>query len=212
MNVVAVGAHPDDIEIGVGGTVALHEEQGDSVTFLVLTNGSAVEGATAEIRQQEATEAADVLGVDDVRFLGFEDTRIPDNQRVVKEIESHIESIDPGITYIHSEQDTHQDHRKAALTSIAATRKYDKVFSFESPSTRSSYTPNHFVPFTETILNKKIKSIRTHESQAEKKYMEAEAMQGLARFRGRQSNSIYAESFEVVRNVDRLISDTADRV
>lgn len=212
MNVVAIGAHPDDIEIGVGGTVALHQEQGDSVTFLVLTNGSAVEGATAELRQQEATEAADVLGVDDVRFLGFEDTRIPDNQRVVKEIESHIESIDPGVIYIHSEQDTHQDHRKAALTSIAATRKYDKVFSFESPSTRSSYTPNHFVPFTETILNKKIKSIRTHESQAEKKYMEAEAMQGLARFRGRQSNSIYAESFEVVRNVDRLISDTEDRV
>lgn len=212
MNVVAIGAHPDDIEIGVGGTVALHQEQGDSVTFLVLTNGSAVKGATAELRQQEATEAADVLGVDDVRFLGFEDTRIPDNQRVVKEIESHIDSIDPDVIYIHSEQDTHQDHRKAALTSIAATRKYDKVFSFESPSTRSSYTPNHFVPFTETILNKKIKSIRTHESQAEKKYMEAEAMQGLARFRGRQSNSIYAESFEVVRNVDRLISDTEDRV
>lgn len=49
------------------------------------------------------------------------------------------------------------------------------------------------------MLERKIQSIRAHESQREKKYLEAEAMRGLARFRGRQANTRYAEAFQVIR-------------
>lgn len=210
MKVVAVGAHPDDIEIGAGGAIALHKMRGDQVTFLVLTSGGALE--EKETREREAREAARILGVDDVRFLGFDDTRVPYEVSTVQSIENHINEIGPDRIYIHSEEDTHQDHRKSALGAVAATRKFDEVFAYESPSTRSSFAPQHFVTFTEGILEKKIAAIRTHESQAEKKYLEADAMEGLARFRGRQANSEYAESFQVIRVVERLVDDTESRV
>ena len=207
MNVVAIGAHPDDIEIGAGGAIALHTAQGDRVTFIILSSGGAI--ADVETRKREAQEAAAVLGVDDVYLLDFPDTRIPYDAETVQEIEKIINNIEPDRIYIHSEEDTHQDHRKASLSAIAATRRFDRVFAYESPSTRSSFAPQHFIPFGEEILQKKIDAIRTHESQKKKKYLEADAMEGLARFRGRQANAKYAESFQVVRAVERLGNDVS---
>lgn len=202
MDILAIGAHPDDIEIGAGGAIALHRMRGDSVTFLLLTSGSEI--ADPERRRQEATAAADVLGVEDVRFLGFQDTRVPYGSEGVKRIESHVKEIEPDRIYIHTEEDTHQDHRKSSLGAIAATRNSNEVLAYESPSTRSSFAPQYFVPFTESVLEKKIDAIETHESQSGKQYLEADAMRGLARFRGQQASSKYAESFQVIRIVDKL--------
>lgn len=197
MNVVAIGAHPDDIEIGAGGAIALHKERGDNIRFLIVTKGG--ELSEPRTREREAKEAADILGVDDVRFLGFEDTRVPYNDDIVKLLNEHITDHDADRVYIHTEEDTHQDHRKAALSSIAATRNCNSVLAYESPSTRSSFAPQYYLPLPEELLEKKIQAIRSHESQREKKYLEAEAMKGLARFRGRQANTTYAEAFKVIR-------------
>ncbi len=206
MDVVAIGAHPDDIEIGAGGAIALHRMRGDSVTFLILTSGGQIENK--ETREREAIRAARVLGIDDVRFLGFPDTQVPYRSETIDRIEEHVHEIEPDRIYIHSEEDTHQDHRKSSLGAIAATRNSNEVFAYESPSTRSSFAPEHFIPFSEYVLNRKIEAIRTHESQATKQYLEADAMKGLARFRGRQANSEYAESFQVIRIVEQLEKTT----
>lgn len=197
MNVVAIGAHPDDVEIGVGGTIARHRAEGDEVTFVVVTKGEKL--SNPERREREAIEAASVLDVEDVVFLGYEDTRVPYDHTLVESIEECIESRDVTRAYIHSTDDTHQDHRNTALASITATRKVDEVLSFESPSTRPCFVPQYYSSFSEERLDRKIEAIRSHESQREKKYLEAEAMLGLARFRGRQANTRYAEALEVVR-------------
>lgn len=197
MNVVAVGAHPDDVEIGVGGTIAQHVERGDDVRFLIATKGGELSEPIR--REREAKEAAKVLGVDDVRFLGFEDTRVPYDDTMVKKINEHVDETDAERVYIHTDADTHQDHRRTALSSVAATRNCSSVLAFESPSTRSSFAPQYYIPLSEELLDRKIRAIRSHESQREKKYLEAEAMRGLARFRGRQANTTFAEAFHVVR-------------
>lgn len=197
MNVVAIGAHPDDIELGVGASVALHRRRGDSVRFLILTKGGELSAPSQ--REREAKEAAEILNVADVHFLGCEDTQIPYNGDLVKKINDHLSTVDADRVYIHSEEDTHQDHRNAALASVAATRNIDEVLAFESPSTRPSFAPQYYSTLNEAVLEQKIESIRAHESQSEKKYLEAEAMKGLARFRGRQANTRYAESFHVIR-------------
>ncbi len=202
MDVVAIGAHPDDIEIGSGGTIALHTERGDSVTFIILTGGGAV--IDEEIRREEAKEAAAVLGVTDVRIIGFSDTEIPYNSEAIQAVEEILAEVNPDRVYIHSQEDTHQDHRKAALGAVAATRLHDMVLAYESPSTRSSFTPQYYIPFPKQILRRKLEAIRSHRSQKKKKYLEADAMEGLARYRGRQANVKYAESFHVVRAVERL--------
>jgi len=197
MNVVAVGAHPDDIELGAGGSIAIHRSQGHSVRFLVLTKGGKLSDPPQ--RADEAQDAADILDVDDVHFLGYEDTNVPYEGEIVERIDAHLSEVDADRVYVHTEEDTHQDHRNAALATIAAARNIDEVLAFESPSTRSSFAPQYYNPLSEGILERKIQSIRAHESQREKKYLEAEAMKGLARFRGRQANTRYAEAFNVIR-------------
>jgi len=197
MNTVAIGAHPDDIEIGAGGSVALHRARGDTVRFLILTRGSEL-SAPAK-REAEARNAAEVLDVDDVRVMGYEDTNVPYNNDIVKRIDEHLKEVSADRVYIHTEEDTHQDHRHAALASIAAGRNTDEVLAFESPSTRSSFDPQYYNTLSEDFLERKIDAIKTHKSQSEKKYLEAEAMKGLARFRGRQANTRYAEAFQVIR-------------
>jgi len=197
MNIIAIGAHPDDIEIGAGGSIALHRAQGDTVRFLILTKGGKLSAPSR--REEEAREAADVLGIDDVRFMGYDDTAVPYDSDIVERIDDHLTDIDADRAYIHTEEDTHQDHRRASLASIAAGRNTDEVLAFESPSTRSSFDPQYYNTLSEEFLERKIEAIRTHESQSEKKYLEAEAMKGLARFRGRQANTRYAEAFQVIR-------------
>lgn len=197
MNVVGIGAHPDDLEIGAGGAIALHRDQGDTVRFLVLTSGGELSDPSQ--RERETRKAAGILDVEDVHFLEYDDTRVPYTDDIIKRIDDHLSEVNADRVYIHAEEDTHQDHRNAALASIAAARNVDEVLSFESPSTRPSFTPQYYSPLPEDVLERKIQSIRAHESQREKKYLEAEAMRGLARFRGRQANARYAEAFQVVR-------------
>ncbi|MFC7115141.1 PIG-L deacetylase family protein [Natronoarchaeum sp. GCM10025703] len=197
MNIVAIGAHPDDIEIGAGGSVALHRAEGHTIDFIVVTSGGELSN-TAK-RERECERAAEILDVDNLHFLGYTDTEVAYGGELVKQIDDILESVGADRVYIHSEKDTHQDHRNTALASIAAARNVDEVLSFESPSTRSSFAPEYYSPMPESVLKKKIEAIRTHESQSEKKYLEAEAMEGLARFRGRQANTRYAEAFQVIR-------------
>jgi len=197
MNIVAIGAHPDDIELGAGGSLALHRENGDSVRFLVVTKGG--ELSEKSQREAEARTAAEILDIEDVHFLNYEDTHVPYNGDIIKRINGHLNAVDADRVYVHTEEDTHQDHRHAALASIAAARNIDEVLAFESPSTRSSFDPQYYNSLTEGVLEQKIEAIRAHESQSEKKYLEAEAMKGLARFRGRQANTRYAESYQVIR-------------
>ncbi len=197
MNVVAIGAHPDDIELGAGGSLALHHRRGDAVRFIVLTDGG--ELSEPSQRRREAKEAAKILNIDDIHFLGYEDTRIPYNDEIIKRLNKHLNEFDTDRVYIHTEEDTHQDHRRASLASVAASRNINEVLAFESPSTRSSFNPEYYNKLTEGVLEQKIQAIRAHKSQCKKKYLEAEAMKGLARFRGRQANTRYAESYQVIR-------------
>lgn len=197
MKVAAIGAHPDDIEIGAGASIAVHRNRGDAVRFIILTKGGKV--AERDQRRAEAERAAEILNVDDVHFLDYEDTKVPYNQSTVEALETQIDDIDPDRVYIHAEEDTHQDHRRAAKASITASRDVNQVLAFEAPSTRSSFGPQYYNSVPEGVIEGKIEAIRSHKSQQEKKYLEAEAMKGLARFRGRQANSTYAEAFQVIR-------------
>ena len=197
MQVAAIGAHPDDIEIGAGASIAVHCNRGDDVRFIILTNGGKV--AAQSQRRAEAERAAEILNVDDVHFLDYQDTELPYNQETVDELEAKLTAVDPDRVYIHAEEDTHQDHRRAAKASITASRNVNQVLAFEAPSTRSSFAPQYYNSVPEDVIEGKIEAIRSHESQQEKKYLEAEAMKGLARFRGRQANSTYAEAFQVIR-------------
>ncbi|HEY0937414.1 MAG TPA: response regulator, partial [Trebonia sp.] len=106
--VLAIGAHPDDVEIGAGGTLAAHGAAGDVLAVLTLSQGAV--GGSMSQRARESQEAADILGAR-LYLQNLEDTRIPEGNPTIAMIEAVLAEIGPTVVYTHSLHDLHQDHR-----------------------------------------------------------------------------------------------------
>ncbi len=113
VDVLAVGAHPDDVELGIGGTLHKLVQQGLCVGILDLTQGEMGTRGTVEERLAEATEAATVLGVARRENAQLPDAGLhntPDQQRVVIE---HLRSFRPRVLFAPMAPDRHPDHEAA---------------------------------------------------------------------------------------------------
>jgi LmbE family N-acetylglucosaminyl deacetylase len=198
MKVLAVGAHPDDIELGAGGTIARHVKTGDEIHFLVLTSGEQSE--TKIKREREAKRSARILKVKSIRFGGIPDTKVTDGIETIMVIENVINEIHPDIVYTQCAKDRHQDHRNAALATFSAARKVAQIFSYESPDSYPNFVPQYYVQITDTISLKTL-ALKQYHSQQNKRFFEASAIKGLAQFRGYQIGVPYAEAFEVIRMI-----------
>lgn len=206
-NILAIGAHPDDIEIGVGGTLTKHYERGDNVSILVLTRGA--RGGEGQTRISEAKKAAALIGAD--LFQGnLEDTRISMGTPTIDIIEAVIEEFTPDVVYTHSEHDRHQDHRNAMNASVVACRDVSKVYGYESPSVTIDFRPAKFVGI-DSCLQSKMAMIQAHASQvAIRDYLDEDLIRSTARFWGRHARKSqkYAEPFEVI--LDRELDDLVE--
>ncbi|WP_394701190.1 PIG-L deacetylase family protein [uncultured Methanolobus sp.] len=195
--VLAIGAHPDDIEIGCGGTIKKHVLKGDNVYYLIATNGE--KGGDPHIRMDEARRAATLMGVNDIEFLELKDAFILHDGATVALIDDAIRKYCPSIVYVHSLKDYHQDHHNIARAVLSASRKMqNSIMCYEAPSTTLEFIPTAFSNVTDTF-EMKIKCINEFHSQEEKDYVEREAVVNLCKFRGKTINAEYAEAFEVVR-------------
>lgn len=196
MQVLAVGAHPDDVELGCGATLLRHVARGDQVTILVMTAGQRglVEGMS---RQAEQEDAAERLGVR-LCWGGFDDGSIPDGPDAIGVIDRVIAASGAETLYTHAPNDTHQDHRATATASLAAARRLPTVLRFETPSTQA-FDPTIYVDVAET-LDQKMAALRSHLSQVLRQGpVDLEAIEAQARFRGSQGRIRYAEAFEAAR-------------
>lgn len=198
--VLAVGAHPDDIELGCAGTLALHKLNGDKVYLLVLTKGEA--SGDLEVRESECRRAADILGVDDLFFGGLEDTKVHDGRESIDIIEKIIDKVKPDIVYAPTPKDTHQDHRNTGYATMSACRRCKMILLYEGASTQSNFFPQVFVDVTKAFELKK-RATRVFGSQINDHlggYSSAvKGVEGLAKYRGYQAGVDVAEAFEVGR-------------
>ncbi|RLJ10255.1 MAG: hypothetical protein DRP15_00615, partial [Candidatus Aenigmatarchaeota archaeon] len=192
MNVVAIGAHPDDIEYGCYGTLRKHLERGDKLVFIILTKGE--KSGDANERAKEAQESANKLGAE-LHIFDYPDTNIPQSHDVIENLEKIINKIRPTRVYTHSVKDTHQDHRTVAYHTLVAARSVPEIFSYESPSLYIGFSPNYYVDITK-YMDDKIKALSMFNTQNGKEYMKINAIKGLAQFRGLVSSVKYAEAFE----------------
>jgi LmbE family N-acetylglucosaminyl deacetylase len=198
--VLAVGAHPDDIELGCGGTLALHKMEGDKVFLLVLTKGEA--SGDLETREMECRRAAEILGVDGLFFGGLEDTKVHDGRETVDVIEKIIDEVDPNILYAPDYKDTHQDHRNAGHAALSAARRCKMILLYECASTQRDFCPQVFVNIEKTFDVKKKTTLvfgsQVNEHGPPSRYsLAVKAVEGLAKFRGYQAGVNVAEAFEV---------------
>lgn len=210
LNVLAIGAHPDDIELGCGAALLAHRRAGHTVTMLVMTSG--LGPAELRARPDEQEEAAALLRAG-LMWGGFEDGRVPSDGPAVRVIENAIARTGAEVIYTHAAGDSHQDHRAVAAATAAAARRTQRVLCYESP-TSLGFSPTHFVD-VDGLVEAKLGLIRAHLSQVMKNgLVDLEAIEAQARFRGFQARVRHAEAFEATRFVWEIpqFAPAADQV
>jgi LmbE family N-acetylglucosaminyl deacetylase len=203
--VLAVGAHPDDIELGCGATLLAHAAAGDSVTMLVMTGGENGPGDSRQVvgRRAEQEQAARSLGAR-LRWGGLTDCLVTADAATVGIVERVVTETEADLVYVHAPDDSHQDHRAVAAVTLSAARRLSRVLHYQSPSTLS-FSPSVYVDVT-AYLSGKLAALGAHASQVEMSAMvEPDAVVASARHWGAQARIGYAEAFAPTRVVMDLV-------
>ena len=129
IDVACIGAHPDDVEIGMGGTVAGLVRRGRSVAIIDLTDGEPTPQGTRETRMREAARAAEILGVER-RTLSQPNRYLFDTVEARIELAEVLRDLRPGTLFVPYAEDSHPDHVAAHAIAIAA-RFYAKFTKTE---------------------------------------------------------------------------------
>lgn len=203
MRVVVVAPHPDDEVIGCGGTVCIHTERGDRVVAVFLTSGELglkhlPRDQAWQIREQEAANAATVLGLADVSFLRRPDWRMnEDIAGAARDLAPIIDREHPQIVYVPHANDAHPDHAVSlAIVSSALQQR-----SIEPPTLLAYET---WTPLAEydrveditAVMRRKMRALRCHRSQIGY-FRYDRAVRGLNQYRGAlAARSGYAEVFK----------------
>jgi LmbE family N-acetylglucosaminyl deacetylase len=197
LNILCLGAHSDDIEIGCGGTVLrLVAECPDFVmTWVVFSAG----GERALEAQNSADEFTRGFQHKKVILNEFRDGYFPANSASIKDMfEGLKNSTSPDIVFTHYRHDLHQDHRLVSELTWNTFRNH-LILEYEIPKYDGDLgSPNFFVQLDESICQEKIQHIMTHfRTQAEKEWFTEETFLALLRLRGIESKSSgrYAEAF-----------------
>jgi LmbE family N-acetylglucosaminyl deacetylase/CheY-like chemotaxis protein len=206
-HVLAVGAHPDDVEIGVGGILAAHRAAGDTVTILTLSRGA--KGGEPTDRQHESLAAAELLGAR--LFLeDLVDTEISNTGPTVAIIERVVREVSPTIVYTHSAHDGHQDHRAVHEATLVATRGVRMVACFQSPSSTVDFRPSRFVSI-DGFTDKKLELLGCFGSQASiRTYLEPDFVLANARYWGRYGGGTSVEPLEIIRETSQVTTPGGD--
>lgn len=184
LSVLAIGAHPDDIEILCGGTMARYAEAGAKITFAIATNGE-VGGpgedpaAIAAIRYEEAKASAALIGADLI-WMGYQDEWLLNTREVRESFIDAYRQAKPDIVFVHSTDDYHPDHRIAGQvaqdaripsavplvrTKLPALTKIPDVFVLDTVGGINS-TPEYLVDISDYQALKE-DQLRIHASQIE---------------------------------------------
>lgn len=212
--IFAMGAHPDDMELEAGGTLAKFIKKGYDVYLLILTSGgyTDMEGNTYcnEQLKGEALNASKILGVKELIFFDYQTTMVPSDGHIISKVDELINRIRPDVFISHHPFDSHQDHKAAADIMFAVSRQ-GRVKNVLSGSTLPyrpnvfAFRPQFFVDITDTI-EIKMDSIRAYETQYTKFGGEVliDRVRAMARTHGWAMGYEYAECFEVIRMDDGL--------
>lgn len=196
--VLAIGAHPDDVEIGCGGALSRHRAEGDKINILTLTQGEL--GGDPGVRKRESEAAAKIQGA--TLYWGhFKDVQISGGVETIQHIEKILQEVKPTHVYTHSIFDTHRDHRNVHHAVISACRGIHNIFCFQSPSTSVEFKPNLFIEIFEEDLQQKLRAVAAFESQAKiRPYMKEDMLKATVRYWGRFCHYALAEPVEVLRS------------
>jgi LmbE family N-acetylglucosaminyl deacetylase len=201
--ILVFGAHPDDLEIGMGGTIAKLSGLGYEVQPVIATLPNFVKSDTKEGRKSESLLAAKVMGCKPPVFLDLSPDEMVFGRKFITLVDSLVTKYKPESVFTQWYGDSHQDHQILTKSVISACRDQNNLFMYETTIpggiTESSFRPQLFVDITQTIDVKK-NALECFQSQFIRcGEIWIPAILGRCSFRGYQINSKYAEAFEVVK-------------
>ena len=235
MNILAVGAHPDDIEVHCAGTLALYAKRGDKVTMAVATNGEVGHPTlpnkeVAKIRYEEQKKSAAVIGAELI-WMGFPDEFLFDGEKTRLSFINMVRKARPDLIITHWDQDYHPDHNttgtiiqdiKVMTTVPNIKTEYPPcgkipAIIFMDTASGVGFLPEEYVDITATFEIKQ-EMFAKHKSQGI--WLEDQYGAGATknkdvlsteihdRFRGKQVGVKYAEAFRFPQRWPRKIIHT----
>lgn len=230
MNILAIGCHPDDLEISCGGTLALYARQGHAVTMLHLANGNMghvviMPDELRRIRNAEAERAGEILGAREVLTLDIPDLKVDShNPLYTSALVAVIRRVQPDVIIAHAPEDYMRDHVEAGQMAFDASFSAS-VPHFESQAAQPeaakitplyymetaagvNFIPVEYVDIT-TVIEAKLQAVACHESQVKWLYDHdgidfVEFVRTISKFRGQQCGAGYAEGFRPCLTWPRL--------
>lgn len=201
--ILLLAPHTDDGEFGCGGSIAKFIEQGREVFYVAFSSAekSLPEGMPKDTLKKEVEKATAVLGISKERLILFPYPvrEFPlHRQELLEEMIKMAERIKPDMVFLPSTYDTHQDHQTIAQEGFRAFKK-TTMLGYEVPWNNLTFSTHTFVFLEEKHINKKIEALKCYRSQQERSYASEEFIRSLARTRGTQIGTKYAEAFEVIR-------------
>ena len=204
MNKVFVLApHTDDGEIGCGGTIARFVEEGKEVHYVAFSTAkTSVRPEFPEnILEVEVQKATAVLGISSecLHVYDFPVRKFPElRQDILQVLVDLRQKYAPDLIFVPSPTDMHQDHQVIANEGRRAF-KSRTILGYEEPWNNMEFITRCFIKLEKRHVEKKIAALSAYESQKHRSYVDADLVRSLTRMRGIQSESEYAEAFEVLR-------------
>jgi LmbE family N-acetylglucosaminyl deacetylase len=197
--VLALGAHPDDVELGVGGALARLRRAGARVVLAVVS----IPGDYA-LRRREAERAADILGAELRVLIDVPGQRVEDlrNYELVALMDRQVRELEPALVLCHGRSELHHDHVMVHDAAAASQRlRYFDFLTYQPNFCRpvaTCFQPRLYVDISET-METKMRAIEAHASQFASRGIATDIYRDLARLAGRLVGVQYAESLDVGR-------------
>lgn len=201
--ILVLAPHTDDGEFGCGGAISKLIREGHEVYYAAFSacHQSVIEGFPSDVLVTEVKAATKILGIDPGHLILYDyDVRTFNYRRqdILEDLLKLRASIKPDIIWMPSLNDIHQDHHTIAEEGLRAF-KFSTILCYEVPWNNLTFNTSGFIHLEEEDVKRKIDALSEYKSQAHRAYANAEFIRSLARTRGVQINTHYAETFDALR-------------
>lgn len=201
--ILVLAPHTDDGEFGCGDSIAKFIEEGKDVYYAAFSTAeeSVPDPWPKDILKTEVKEATKRLGIlpDKPIIFNFKVRELSyHRQEILDELVKIKKNLCPDLVFLPSSNDLHQDHSTISIEGIRAF-KNTSILGYEIPWNNIEFQAEAFVILSEGNIDRKIWALDAYNSQKGKGYANEEFIRSLARTRGVQIGSRYAEAFEVIR-------------
>ncbi len=200
--ILVLAPHTDDGEFGCGGTMArLLEDNEVYCAAFSACEQSVLKEFPRDILITEVKAASEKLGIKPANLILFNYEVRTFNfrrQEILDDLIKLRTKIKPDVIFMPSANDIHQDHYTISQEGLRAF-KFSTIFCYEMPWNNLTFNTSSFFVLEEKHVAKKIEALKEYKSQAHRSYANSEFVRSLARVRGEQVNSKYAECFDIIR-------------